>query len=133
MQAPAQRRLLAATGCVLSAGLLVGYSKVRHQLPAWWEAHGGGIPYVTFWIMLWFAIQPRPALINRICAVVVALTCVVEVAQLWNPQPLATFRKTTIGAGLLGSSFGWDDFPAYFIGGIIGWLVLRTLNRVHPE
>ena len=129
MQQVKSQRLLAFVGCLLSAGTLLVYSRIRHHLWPWWEANGGGIPYVMFWIFLWYSIQPVPALINRICLSVVLLTCLVEIAQLWNPQPLATIRSTKLGAALLGSSFGWDDFPPYFIGGLSGWFVLRTLTN----
>lgn len=129
MQQVTIQRLLAVVACLLSAGTLIVYSRIRQNLPPWWEANGGGIPYVMFWIFLWYAIQPSPALINRICLAGVFLTCLVEVAQLWNPEPLASIRRTKLGAGLLGTSFGWDDFPAYFIGGLAGWLVLRAMNR----
>ena len=54
--------------------------------------------------------------------------CGLEFLQLHNPEPLATFRRTRFGAALLGNVFVWADIPPYFIGGLIGWLVLWVLN-----
>ena len=62
----------------------------------------------------------------------VIFTCFLEFAQLWNPPPLADFRRTRFGAALLGSSFVWNDFPAYFVGGLIGYIVLRSLVAWKP-
>jgi hypothetical protein len=42
-------------------------------------------------------------------------------------------RSTFIGRCVLGTTFGWDDFPPYFIGAAVGWamlwLALRMLGR----
>lgn len=75
--------------------------------------------------MIW----PRQELVNRIAILVLLTTCVIETGQLWNPEPLASFRATRLGAGLLGTSFHWDDFPPYFIGAAVGWALLRWLCR----
>ncbi len=95
----------------------------------WWRLVGGGIPYVAFWIFLWFAAFPHRKLIAPICAGVVLTTCFLEVMQLWNPEPLASIRKTKLGLALLGNTFQWPDFPPYFIGGVVGFLVLRLIAR----
>lgn len=104
--------------------LCLSYAKFRSNLPHWWMSYGGGIPYVMFWIALWFTAFPKKKWITAICIGVVAFTCFLEVAQLWNPEPLASFRRTRFGAALLGSTFVWGDFPPYFMGGVIGWMVL---------
>jgi hypothetical protein len=104
------------------------YAEFRHQLQGWWQSHGGGVPYVLFFIFLIYTIIPKVGWALRICALVVLVTCGLEVLQLWNPELLATFRKTRFGAALLGTTFVWNDFPPYFIGGAIGWVTLRA-NR----
>ena len=86
------------------------------------------MPYVLFFIFLIYTIIPKVGWALRICALVVLVTCGLEVLQLWNPELLATFRKTRFGAALLGTTFVWNDFPPYFIGGAIGWVTLRA-NR----
>ena len=58
----------------------------------------------------------------------VLVVCGLEFFQLYNPEPLATFRRTRFGAALLGSTFVWADIPPYFIGGVIGWLILMVVG-----
>lgn len=128
-----RQRLASVAGSVVSAALLVTYSRIRHQLPPWWEANAGGILYVLFWILFVYSLFPQPQLSKRICVAVVVATCVLEVLQLWNPGPLAAFRKTRFGAALIGTSFAWDDFPPYFLGGIAGWLFLRMLRPADQQ
>ena len=84
---------------------------------------------MLFFIFLTYSISPKPNWIFRICAIVVLTTCGLEVFQLWNPEPLASFRKTTFGAALLGATFVWGDFPPYFIGGAIGYGILRLVAQ----
>lgn len=128
-----RQRLIALLLASLSAVSLVVYSRYRSRLPPWWAANGGGIPYVVFWMALVFAIWPRRKSVNRIGLLVLLGTCLIEFAQLWNPEPLASFRATRIGAGLLGTSFHWDDFPPYFLGAAVGWGLLRLICAGQPD
>ena len=123
------QRLIAFVLCLASVALCFSYAYFRHVLPDWWRSHGGGIPYVLFFIFLAYTAFPRPVCIFRICAIVVLVTCGLEVLQLWKPEPLVAFRRTTFGAALLGSTFVWGDFPLYFIGGVIGYGVLRLVSQ----
>jgi hypothetical protein len=50
-----------------------------------------------------------------------------EFAQLWHPAWLEAIRRTFIGRCVLGTTFGWDDFPAYVVGAVLGWMLLSTL------
>lgn len=124
-----RQRIGSGVLCVASALLLLAYAGYRSRLPAWWAANGGGIPYVVFWMTFAFAIWPRQESVNRIAILVLLATCVIEIGQLWNPEPLASFRATRLGAGLLGTSFHWDDFPPYFLGAAVGWGLLRWIGR----
>ena len=45
---------------------------------------------------------------------------------------LTAFRSTVFGAALLGSGFVWNDIPPYFIGGLLGWLMLHAALRLVP-
>ena len=83
------------------------------------------MPYVLFWTLLWFIAFPNRKSILPICFSCVLFTCLLEFGQLWNPEPLASFRATKFGAALLGSGFVWADMPPYFLGGILGYIVLR--------
>ena len=127
-----KQRILPLILCFFSVGLCLSYAKFRGTYSPWWNAHGGGIPYVLFWILATFVVVPKRNWIFAICAGCVIFTCILEFAQLWNPPPLADFRRTRFGAALLGSAFVWHDFPAYFIGGLIGYIVLRSLLAWRP-
>ncbi len=116
--------------CLGSVGLCLAYAKFRSDLPTWWASYGGGIPYVLFWILLWFIAFPKRNWVLPICLFCVAFTCLLEVAQLWNPEPIASFRKTRFGAALLGSTFVWNDFPPYLMGGVVGYIVLQSLLKL---
>ena len=95
--------------------------------------NGGGIPYVLFWILLCHIFLTARRFILPICIGVVVFTCLLEVGQLWNPEPIATFRKTKFGAALLGTTFVWQDFPPYFIAGALGYFLLRLMTRTQKE
>lgn len=118
-------RLIPFLLCVAAVVTCLAYSVFRAQLPTWWRLVGGGIPYVAFWIFLWATALPDRRLIAKICVGVVLFTCFLEVLQLWNPEPLASFRQTRFGAALLGNTFQWSDFPPYFMGGLVGYVSLR--------
>lgn len=122
-----RRRLLPIVLCLLAVSLCLIYAKMRQQFSPWWRENGGGIPYVMFWITLWYAIWPDRKWINAFCFTCVSITCGLEFAQLWNPEPLASFRKTTLGAAWLGAGFDWQDIPPYFIGGFLCGGLLRLV------
>ena len=125
-------RIIPLIACLISVALCFGYAATRQTLPEWWAMNGGGVPYVLFWIMFFYFLIPSPRHILHICIAVVLGTCLLEVGQLWNPEPIASFRKTKFGAALLGTTFVWQDFPPYFIGGVAGYLVLVGINYLRP-
>ncbi len=57
-----------------------------------------------------------------------AVTCVIEFLQLWHPSWLQTIRATRPGRLVLGTHFSWWDFPAYFVGGAMSWIVLKVMR-----
>ena len=115
--------------CLLSIGWCLAYAAFRNQLNNdWIQQNGGGVPYTVFWILLAAVFWPSKRLALRICVVAVLVICGLEFFQLYNPEPLRTFRRTRFGAALLGSTFVWHDIPPYFIGGLIGWLLLKLLG-----
>ena len=123
-------RILPSLCCLISVLLCLAYARFRNELPEWWRLNGGGIPYVLFWIFLWFTAFPKPKWILPICVSVTLFTCGLEILQLWSPEPLAQFRRTRFGAALMGSTFVWEDFPPYFIGGLIGYAVTHAISRL---
>ena len=113
--------------CLTSVLLCFLYNFLRPGLPTWWKQFGGGIPYVLFWILLWFVAFPNRKSILPICIGVFLFTCLLEFLQLWNPGPLAVFRQTKLGVAWLGNQFSWGDIPPYLTGGLIGFLLLHLL------
>jgi hypothetical protein len=89
----------------------------------------GGIAYVAFWIVAVAIIFPStPA--GRIVFGVLIITCLLEFAQLWHPAWLEALRHTFIGRAVLGTTFDWSDFPAYFAGALLGWTMLKSVERL---
>ena len=128
-----KQRILPLIACLISVALCLCYAKFRKELPPWWKANGGGVPYVMFWILLWYTAIPNPRHILKIVVGCVLFTCFLEFAQLWNPEPLASFRKTRLGAAWLGAAFHWEDIPPYFLGGVAGYLCLLGLSVVRTN
>jgi hypothetical protein len=127
---PDVSRALAIVVCAVWIIACLAYAYFRESLPDWWRGYGGGIPYVVFWITFWFVFFPYRRCILAICLFAVSFTCLLEVLQLWKPDWLTRFRSTRLGAALLGSGFDWNDFLPYFIGGVIGYLVLKGVESL---
>ena len=123
-------RVLPGIACIAAVGLCLLYAAARHQLPDWWRHHGGGIPYVLFWILFWLTVFPRRRFVSAICFLAILVTCGLEFLQMWEgPEWLQVFRRTRFGAAWLGNGFDWFDIPPYFIGGLIGWLIGLSIFR----
>jgi hypothetical protein len=88
----------------------------------------GGVLYVIFWCLFAFLflsnIKPW-----KIAAVVFAVTCFLEFLQLWHPPLLEYLRSNFVGRTILGTTFTWSDFPYYLVGGGIGWLWMKSLQK----
>lgn len=130
---PDVKRTWAAAACLVSVGLCLAYAWVRIDLPPWWKGHGGGIPYVLFWITLGFVLFPFRRRILPIVLAACLMTCLLEFLQLWKPDWLMQIRGTRFGAALLGSGFDWNDFPPYFMGAALGAIVLVALSTGFSE
>ncbi len=125
-------RTTAGLICLTMVVLCLTYHFCRQWLPDWWRGSGGGVPYVMFWVSLWFFFFPRKRGVPAIVIGCTLFTCGLEFCQLWQPPWLTQFRSTVFGAALLGSQFIWSDIPPYFIGGLLGWLMLRCALRWTP-
>ncbi|TWU36707.1 hypothetical protein Q31b_49890 [Novipirellula aureliae] len=117
-------RLIGLVLCIFATAVCIAYAFFRASLPDWWRHHGGGIPYVVFWITFLIMFFPSRKTILPICIGATLVTCALEFMQLWKPDWLAHFRATRFGAALLGSEFVWNDIPPYVLGGVIGFFVL---------
>ncbi|MHC4123070.1 MAG: ribosomal maturation YjgA family protein [Planctomycetota bacterium] len=93
----------------------------------WIRYYLSGAVYEIFWCLVLFFLWPRKANIIKIPIIVFFATCILEFAQLWKPQFLQEFRRTLIGAALIGTDFVWRQFPYYVLGTIISILLLRIL------
>ena len=94
-----------------------------------WRDHAGGVAYVVFWIFVLAFVAPGIAPWRNALAVFFT-TCSLEFAQLWHPAWLEAIRRTFIGRCVLGTTFGWDDFPPYLVGAVLGWVLLwAVLDR----
>lgn len=91
-----------------------------------WRDRSGGVTYVVFWILVYALIRPAaPAL--PVALTVLFITCCLEFLQRWHPAWLEAIRRTWPGRLVLGTTFEWSDFPPYFVGAAIGFLVMRLL------
>ena len=114
--------------CLFAVAVCLTYGILRNSFSGWWRQNGGGVPYVLFFITLAFTIFPTRRSILPICLGTTLITSALELLQLWKPEWLVEIRRTTAGAALLGSDFSWMDIPPYFIGGLLGWLLLTALE-----
>jgi len=107
-----------------------GFASKFYRGPgAWWfNDHLAGLFYVVFWCLVALALFPEapPA---RLAAWVLALTCALELLQLWQAPFLRHVRSTFVGRSLIGTTFQVWDFLYYVLGGAIGWYWTRWLSR----
>ncbi len=98
------------------------------QAARWVNDSLGGVLYVVFWCLFVFLFlgNTKPW---KIAAGVFAITCFLEFLQLWHPPFLQFLRSHFIGRILLGTTFTWSDFPYYLVGGGIGWLWMKFLQK----
>jgi hypothetical protein len=118
--------LLAA---ILLALVPLGFGSKFYAGPGapWVHAHAGGIVYEFFWVLLLLALFPRLSE-WRAAAGVFAATSLLETLQLWHPPALEAIRATFLGHALIGSTFGWWDFPHYLVGCAAGLLCARLVR-----
>lgn len=96
----------------------------------WFNNYGAGLLYEVFWILVVFLFVPGRRYVRRIPVYVFAVTCALEVLQLWHPWFLQEIRSHFLGRALIGTSFVWWDFPHYAIGSIVGWMVIEGIVRL---
>jgi len=123
--AKSRRRL----ACLLVPWVVLGLATKVYTGPGetWVRFQAGGVFYVGFWTILVLVVWPGVSSAT-VAGAVVFVTCCVEVLQLWHPPFLEWVRSSWSGQLLLGNSFSWWDFPPYFVGGLIGYIVARTVK-----
>jgi len=105
------------------------YSKAYSGRAVLWVNDSlGGVLYVIFWCLFAFLFlsDTNPW---KIAAAVFAITCFLEFLQLWHPTFLEILRSNLVGRTILGTTFTWSDFPYYLVGGGIGWLWMKFLQK----
>jgi hypothetical protein len=108
------------------------FTKIYAGPAATWVNNSlSGILYVIFWCLLALLLAPdaRPGIIALL---VLIITCILELAQLWHPPALESLRGSFIGRTLLGTHFTWSDFAYYALGSGVGFLWLRRLQGMPP-
>jgi predicted MFS family arabinose efflux permease len=111
---------------------IIGVSGKLYSGPLadWVNNSLGGVFYVVFWCLFVFLLftRGRPWII-AVC--VLCVTCILEFMQLWHAPALESIRGTVLGKALIGSAFVWSDFPYYFIGSAIGWVLIGKLRILY--
>lgn len=97
-------------------------------MPEWLNDALGSVFYEIFWILLIVWVYPQVLPLKAAIGVCLA-TCGLEFLQLWQPQWLQALRATVPGRLVLGNTFTWSDFPAYFVGSFAGCLWVRSLHQ----
>jgi len=112
--------LLAVTAFGLAMKLYPGPGR-------WWVNDFGpaSVAYEVFFMLLAALVVPRREAVTPIAVGVCVATCLLELLQLWQPPWLQAVRRQFLGAALLGNQFSCWDLPAYPIGCILGWFLLR--------
>jgi hypothetical protein len=119
--------LLISIAIVLPLGYLVRFS--QGPAPEWFNDAFGSIAYEFFWLFLVLLLFPKASPF-WVAIGVFLVTCAIEFLQLCQLQPLPALRANFVGRLVLGNTFNWPDFPAYFVGCALGWRWVELLNHL---
>jgi hypothetical protein len=100
---------------------------IRFAANGWLNDFLGSLAYETFWILLLTFLFPKWSL-GKITLGVCLGTCAIEFLQLWQHPWYLAAKATFVGRLVLGNSFTWADFPPYFVGSSVGWLLVKILK-----
>ena len=95
----------------------------------WFNDYGAGLLYEIFWILIVFFFFPTNKSARNTPLWVFTITSLLEILQLWHPGFLENIRSYFLGKALIGTTFGWWDFPHYAIGCLIGWSWIRRIFK----
>ena len=110
----------------------MGYLMWRHYHgwgEYWVRYYVSGAVYEIIFCLAFFFLWPSKANIIRIPIVVLLATCALECLQLYKAEFLEEFRRTLIGAALIGTDFVWLQFPFYILGVVISVFLLAALYK----
>lgn len=125
-----RRRWILFSLCIVTP---LGFCFKFYKGPAefWFNNYGAGAVYEIFWCLVVFLfVQQTRKNSTKTAVGVFAVTCVLEVLQLWHPVFLDNLRGTFLGSALLGTTFAWWDFPHYALGSLIGWVGMRGIIKL---
>ena len=106
---------------------------------AWVQDYSGDVLYEIFWclVIFWFALPIKIARLKNITAKIAlgvfAVTCLIEVSQLWFHLVPIAVRSHLLWRLLLGAGFIWWDFPHYALGSLIGWWWIFQIGKMGIE
>ncbi|MCC0177064.1 DUF2809 domain-containing protein [Waterburya agarophytonicola K14] len=114
------------------------YSKVYMGIAQTWvHDYSGDVLYEILWclVIFWFVHSPKDVkqlknIASRIALWVFAVTCAIEISQLWFHLVPPILRSHVIWKLLLGAGFAWWDFPHYALGSLIGWWWIYSIGRI---
>ena len=101
------------------------YAGIGHE---WINNKLGGVFYEIFWCLIFYILLPKAKPL-RVAIWVFIITCILEFVQLLDNSFLEIIRSNFIGQTIIGNSFTWSDFPYYFIGSVLGYLILKNLEK----
>jgi hypothetical protein len=111
---------LTTRACYVAAALLViaaGLLARRPEVGLPWAAakYGGSVLWGAMVFFIVAALAVRWPL-GRTALVAATASAAVEFSQLIHVEPLDAFRRSALGALLLGRTFSWWDVACYWIG-----------------
>ncbi|MBN2169776.1 MAG: DUF2809 domain-containing protein [Candidatus Krumholzibacteriota bacterium] len=118
-------------GVVVALGLAM---KLYAGPGRWWLNNwGASFAYECFFMGAVLLIVGSVSRIGTIAVGVCLGTCALEFLQLWQPDWLVAVRATFVGRSVLGHSFAWADLPAYPLGCLLGWCMLRRPAKAEGD
>jgi hypothetical protein len=105
---------------VISCGL--ASRRYPQTLPAIFDKYPGDALWTIVVYLIGAIVLPR-ASSWQIAGLALAISYIVEFAQLYRAPWIVAIRQTTIGHLLLGSQFAWADLVAYTVGAAIALLI----------
>lgn len=117
----------------MAALAVIAVGLASRSVAGLFPAELGKYPGDALWTLMVFfflgALLPRfrsPYL----AACAFAISCAVEVSQLYHTPWIDNLRSNSLVHLVLGSGFDWRDFPAYLLGASAGWALEQTLKTL---
>lgn len=120
----------ALTAVWIAAATLAGFGLKLYPGPGsdWPNNYGAGVLYEVFWILIFYFACPSALLVKGAPVLVFILTSAFEFLQLSHAPVLENIRSTFLGRTLIGTDFVWLDFPHYFLGCFLGFLLVKRIH-----